>query len=63
MESSDPQYDPTLTKMILKSIQDGDIEIIKNYVSQYSVDLKLLKDNESGQNAFFFASLVKKDEE
>ena len=58
-----PQIDSTLIKMILKSIEDGDIEVIKNYVSKYSLDLKMLIDQESEQNAFFFAALIKKDQE
>ena len=56
-------YDETLIKMILKSIQDGDIEVFKSYLANYSLDLKLLKDKEQEQNAFFFAALVQKDEE
>lgn len=63
MDSSGVQIDTTLTKMILISIQNGDLEEIKNNISKYSLDLKLLKDQDNEQNAFFYAALIPKDEE
>ena len=61
--SNTPQIDSTLVKMILRQIEEGNIDDIKNNVSKYSLDLKVLKDTENEQNAFFFAALIKKDEE
>lgn len=57
------QIDTTLIKMILKSIQDGDLSIIQNNVTKYSLDMKVLKDPENGQNAFFYSALIKEDKE
>ncbi|MCQ2818966.1 MAG: hypothetical protein MJ252_17005 [archaeon] len=58
-----PQIDSTLIKMILKSIEEGDLAVIKNYVEKYALDLKCLKDQENEQNGFFYAALIKSDEE
>lgn len=58
-----PQIDSTLVKMILTSIKEGDLAAIKNKLAQYNIDLKLLKDSQTEQNAFFFAALIKADSE
>ena len=58
-----PQIDSTLVKMILTSIKEGDLAAIKNKLAQYNIDLKLLKDSQTEQNAFFFAALIKADYE
>ena len=58
-----PQIDSTLVKMILTSIKEGDLTAIKNKLAQYNIDLRLLKDNQTEQNAFFFAALIKADTE
>lgn len=58
-----PQIDSTLVKMILTSIKEGDLTAIKNKLTQYNIDLKLLKDSQTEQNAFFFAALIKVDAE
>lgn len=57
------QIDSTLVKMMLKSIQEGDINVIKSNITKYSLDLKMVKDYENEQNAFFYASLIKDDNE
>ena len=58
-----PQIDSTLIKMILTSIKEGDLTAIKNKLAQYNIDLRLLKDSQTEQNAFFFAALIKADTE
>lgn len=55
------QIDPTLCKKILNSIQEGDLSVIKSDLEKYNIDLKLLKDLQKDQNAFFFAALIKDD--
>ena len=57
------QIDSTLVKMILTSIKEGDLTAIKNKLEQYNIDLRLLKDSQTEQNAFFFAALIKEDTE
>ena len=57
------QIDTTLIKMILKSIQEGDLALIKHNLVKYSLDLKAVKDPENEQNASFFAALIKDDKE
>ena len=49
--------------MILTSIKEGDLTAIKNKLAQYNIDLRLLKDSQTEQNAFFFAALIKADTE
>ena len=48
------QLDSTTIKMILNSIQDGDLEKIKSNIAKYNVNMNLLIDKENQQNAFFF---------
>ena len=55
------QIDSTLVKMILSLIKEGDLAAIKNNISRYNLDIKLLKDIANEQNAFFFAALIKDD--
>ena len=57
------QRDSTMVKMILSQIKDGDLSTIKSNLSKYNVDLKLLKDNQNEQNAFFYAALIKDENE
>ena len=56
------QIDNTLVKMILKSITEGDLNLIKSYIQKYNLDMKLLIDNENQQNAFFNTTIIKSDE-
>ena len=62
MEESGPtQVDPTLCKMILNSIEEGDLAKIQANLEKYSIDIKALKDPVKDQNAFFMAALIKDD--
>ena len=64
MESEpNPQIDITLIKMMLKSIQEGDINLIKQNIQKYNLNMKLLIDTENHQNAFFYTALIKNDED
>jgi len=60
-ESGSNQIDPTLSKMILNIIKEGDLEVIKSKLEQFSIDILALTDNQNDQNAFFSASLIKDD--
>ena len=55
--------DITLIKMILHQIQDGDLNLIKQNIQKYELDMKLLIDTENQQNAFFYTALIKNDED
>lgn len=57
------QIDTTLIKMFHKSVQEGDLSVIQSNVTKYSFDMKVLKDPENGQNAFFYSALIKDDKE
>ena len=59
--SANSQIDGTLVKMVLNSVQDGDLAIIKQNCERYNLDMNLLIDKENNQNAFFFCALVKTD--
>ena len=59
--SSNNQIDSTLVKMMLNSVQVGDLATIKQNCDKYRLDMNLLIDKENQQNAFFFCALVKKD--
>ena len=62
MEEGGPtQVDPTLCKMILNSIEEGDLTKIQANLEKYSIDIKALKDPVKEQNAFFMAALIKDD--
>ena len=62
MEEGGPtQVDPTLCKMILNSIVEGDLAKIQANLEKYSIDIKALKDPVKDQNAFFMAALIKDD--
>ena len=50
-----------LIKIVLNSVQDGDLEVIKQNKVKFNLDMNLLVDKESQQNAFFFMALVKND--
>ncbi len=57
------QIDTTISKMILNSIEEGDLEVIKSNIEKNNIDIKLLKDTSKDQNAFFSASLIKEDKD
>ena len=60
-ESASNQIDPTLSKMILNSVQEGDLSKIQSNLEKYNLDITVLKDRQKDQNAFFAASLIKDD--
>lgn len=53
--------DDTIIKMILKSVQDGDLETIKSHVLKYNINMNTLIDKVNQQNAFFYCALIKDD--
>ena len=55
------QKDETLVKMILNSVQDGDLEKIKSNIMKYNVNMNSLIDTVNQQNAFFYCALIKDD--
>lgn len=55
------QFDSTLVKMTLSSVKDGNLSTIKSNIAKYNLDIQLLKDSQSEQNAFFFAAVIKDD--
>ena len=55
------QVDGTLVKIMLNSVQDGDLATIKQNCERFNLDMNLLIDKENQQNAFFFCALVKND--
>jgi len=62
MEESGPtQIDPTLCKMILNSVQEGDLTKIQSNLEKYCIDVTALIDIQKNQNAFFSAALIKDD--
>ena len=64
MEESGPtQIDPTLCKMILNSVQEGDLTKIQSNLEKYCIDVTALKDIQKNQNAFFSAALIKDDDQ
>ena len=59
--SMNSQVDGTLVKIMLNSVQDGDLATIKQNCERFNLDMNLLIDKENQQNAFFFCALVKND--
>ena len=59
-ESGQTQIDPTLCKMILNSVQEGDLNKIQSNIEKYCIDIKALKDIQKDQNAFFFCFFNKR---
>ena len=55
------KLDSTTIKMILNSIQDGNLEKIKSNIMKFNVNMNLLIDKENQQNAFFYCALIKED--
>ena len=52
------QIDNSIVNLILKSVQEGDLEQIQSFIDEYKIDMKILKDKENQQNAFFYCSLI-----
>ena len=55
------QIDDTLIKMILNSVQDGDLEKIKSNIMKFNINMNSLIDRVNQQNAFFYCALIKDD--
>lgn len=58
--SMNSQVDGTLVKIMLNSVQDGDLATIKQNCERFNLDMNLLIDKENQQNAFFFLCFSKK---
>jgi hypothetical protein len=56
------QVDSTLIKIFLNIIKDGELDSIKSYIQKYNFDIKLIKDEATGQNVIFYAVNGKCDE-
>ena len=63
MDLESHQIDNTLIKIVLNSVQDGDLSVIKQNAQKFSLDMNKLIEKENNQNAFFFMALVKNDED
>lgn len=61
MDLINHQIDNTLIKIVLNSVQDGDLSVIKQNVQKFSLNMNLLIEKDNNQNAFFFMALVKND--
>ena len=55
--------DNSIVKLILKSVQDGDLQQIQSLIQEYNVNMNYIIDKENQQNAFFYCSLIKDDNE
>ena len=63
MNPSHQQLDPTLVKLFLTNVKDGNLAEIKNNIEKYNFDVKFIKDSQFDQNALFYAALIKDDNE
>jgi len=57
------QLDATLIKIFLNYVKDGDLQQIIREIDKYQLDVKMIKDSQYEQNALFYASLIKDDNE
>lgn len=55
------EVDYTLVQMLIKTIKDGNIDSIKNFLEKYGIDVKIIKDTLLEQNCLFFCTLIKED--
>ena len=55
------QLNSTLVKIILESIKEGDLGVIKSHITSNNLNIKNLIDTQTGQNGYFFATLIKRD--
>lgn len=53
------EVDYTLVQMLIKTIKDGSIDQIKNYIERYGLDVKIIRDTQLDQNCLFFCTLIK----
>ena len=61
MDLEGHQIDNTLIKIVLNSVQDGDLSVIKQNAQKFNLDMNKLIEKENNQNACFFMALVKND--
>jgi hypothetical protein len=57
------QVDATLIKIFLNTVKDGDLQQIRREIEKYQFDVKMIRDSQYEQNALFYASLIKDDNE
>jgi hypothetical protein len=57
------QVDATLIKIFLNTVKEGDLQQIRREIQKYQFDVKIIKDSQYEQNALFYASLIKDDNE
>ncbi len=56
--------DPTLTKLFLSIVKEGNLNEIKSNLEKYNVDVKYIKDTQNfDQNPLFYAALIKDENE
>lgn len=53
--------DNSIVKLILKSIQEGDLQVIQLNIDKYKVNMNYIIDKDNQQNSFFYCSLIKDD--
>ena len=53
--------DNSIVKQILKSVQEGDLEQIQSLIDEYKINMNYIIDKDNQQNAFFYCSLIKDD--
>jgi hypothetical protein len=56
------EVDYTLVQLLIKTIKDGNIDQIRNYIDKYGLDVKIIKDTQLDQNCLFFCCLIKDDQ-
>lgn len=56
------EIDYTLVQLLIKTIKDGNIDQIRNYIDKYGLDVTIIKDTQLDQNCLFFCCLIKDDE-
>lgn len=61
MLSNIVEVDYTLVQLLIKTIKEGNIDQIKEYIEKYSLDVKIIKDTQFDQNLLFFCCLIKDD--
>jgi hypothetical protein len=55
------EVDYTLVQMLIKTIKDGNIDNIKNFLEKYGIDVRIIKDTLLEQNCLFFCTIIKDD--
>lgn len=62
-EKQNYQVDPTLIKMFLSIVKEGNLQTIIKELDKFPVDVKQIKDQQYDQNVLFYAALIKEDNE